>query len=98
VQRRKEVVALQLVGVAPRVVRRAQLLETAVPLTIGIVLAVGLGALGGATFLTLDETIAMPWTQTWRLAATGVLGGLVVAGVCMLAATPRLRPEEIRAE
>lgn len=78
--------------------RRAQLLESALPLTIGIVLSVGLGALAGATYLTLDESVGMPWSQTWRLAGIGVVGGLVVAAVCMLAATPRLRPEEIRAE
>lgn len=98
VQRRKEVVALQLIGLSPRVLRRAQLLESALPLTIGIVLSVGLGALAGATYLTLDESVGMPWSQTWRLAGIGVVGGLVVAAVCMLAATPRLRPEEIRAE
>jgi hypothetical protein len=98
VQRRKEVVALQLVGVGPRVIRRAQLLETAVPLTIGIVLAVGLGALSGATFLVLDESIGMPWVQTWRLAGAAVVGGLLVAAVCTIASAPRLRPEELRAE
>jgi putative ABC transport system permease protein len=98
VQRRKEVVALRLVGLGAGVVRRAQLLESAVPLVLGIVLSVGLGALAGSTFLTLDETLGMPWTQTWRLAAVAVLGGLAVAAVCTAAAVPRLRPEEIRAE
>jgi putative ABC transport system permease protein len=98
VQRRKEVVALQLVGVGPRVIRRAQLLESAVPLTIGIVLAVGLGALSGATFLVLDESIGMPWVQTWWLAGAAVVGGLLVAAICTIASAPRLRLEELRAE
>jgi hypothetical protein len=98
IQRRKEVVALQLVGLGPGVLRRAQLLETAVPLTIGIVLAVGLGALGGATYLTLDDSLGIPWGQTWRLAVAGVVGGLLVAGVSVLTAAPRLRSEEIRTE
>lgn len=98
VQRRKEVVALQLVGVDRGVLRRAQALETAVPVTIGAVLAVGLGALAGATYLSLDESTVIPWEQTVVLAAVAVVGGLGVAVVTMIAAAPRLRPEEIRAE
>lgn len=98
VQRRKEVVALQLVGLGRGVIRRAQALETAVPVVAGAVLAVALGALAGATYLTLDESVAVPWEQTVVLAAVAVLGGLVVTAVSVLACAPRLRPEEIRAE
>lgn len=98
VQRRKELVALRLVGLGPGVLRRAQWLEAAVPVTLGAVLAIGLGALAGATFLTLDESVAMPWTATWRLALAAVVGSAAVAGITVLASAPRLRPEEIRAE
>jgi hypothetical protein len=58
-----------------------------------IVLAVGLGALSGATSLVLDESIGMPWVQTWRLAGAAVVGGLLVAAICTIASAPRLRPE-----
>lgn len=98
VQRRKELVALRLVGLGPGVLRRAQWLEAAVPVTVGAVLAVGLGALSGATFLVLDESIGMPWEQTWRLAAAAVVASAAVAGITVLASAPPLRPEEIRAE
>jgi hypothetical protein len=97
-QRRKEVVALQLVGLGRGVIRRAQGLETAVPVVIGSVLAVGLGALSGATFLSLDDTTTIPWGQTVVLGCAAVVGGLLVAAVTMIACAPRVRPEEIRAE
>lgn len=98
IQRRKEMVGLRLVGLGAGPLRRAQLFESAVPLTLGIAMAIGLGALAGGTFLSLDGTLAVPWDQTWRLLGAAVLGGLVVAAVCTAAAVPRLRPEEIRAE
>lgn len=97
-QRRKEVVALQLVGLGRGVIRRAQGLETAVPVAIGSVLAVGLGAVSGATYLSLIEATTIPWEQTLVLGGVAVVGGLVVAAVSMVACAPRLRPEEIRAE
>jgi putative ABC transport system permease protein len=98
VQRRKEVVALQLVGVGRGVIRRAQGLETAVPVVIGSLLAVGLGALAGATYLSIDDGATIPWEQTLVLGLVAVVGGLGVALVSMIACAPRLRPEEIRAE
>ncbi|GAA4695109.1 FtsX-like permease family protein [Nocardioides conyzicola] len=98
VQRRKEVVALQLVGLGRGVIRRAQALETAVPVTVGAVLAVGLGSLAGATYLSVDDSTTIPWAQSLVLAAVAVVGGLGVAAVTMVAAAPRLRAEEIRAE
>ncbi len=97
-QRRKEVVALQLVGLGRGVLRRAQGLETAVPVVIGSLLAVGLGALSGATYLSLIEGSTIPWEQTLVLGGVAVVGGLVVGAVSMVACAPRLRPEEIRAE
>lgn len=98
VQRRKEVVALQLVGLGRGVIRRAQALETAVPVTVGAVLAVGLGALSGATYLSVDDAVSVPWEQAAVLGVVAVIGGLGVAAITMLACAPRLRPEEIRAE
>ncbi|GAA4733744.1 hypothetical protein GCM10023350_16650 [Nocardioides endophyticus] len=97
-QRRKEIVALQLVGLGRGVIRWAQGLETAVPVVIGSALAVGLGAVSGATYLSLDGSSTIPWEQTLVLGGVAVVGGLVVAAVSMVACAPRLRPEEIRAE
>lgn len=40
----------------------------------------------------------MPWEQTWSLAGVAALGGVLVAALTTVAASPRIRPEEIRAE
>jgi hypothetical protein len=97
--RRREVVSLQLAGVPPSLLRRAQWLEAALPLGIGTVLAVGLGVLAGATYLTLaDEPTHLPWTQSLTLAAVAALSSVVIAGLTVVAASPRLRPDVIRAE
>jgi putative ABC transport system permease protein len=98
VERRREVVALQLVGVPRRVLRRAQWVEALVPVVVGSVLAVALGALAGATYLSIDEGLLMPWSQTVRLALAAALGGTVVAGLTVVASAPRIRPEQIRRE
>ncbi|GAB3196476.1 hypothetical protein GCM10027062_05810 [Nocardioides hungaricus] len=98
IQRRKELVALRLVGLGPGLLRRAVWLEVAVPVAVGAVLAVGLGALGGATYLVLDESLGMPWPQTWRLGLVALLGSVAVGAVCTSVAAPRLRAEEVRTE
>lgn len=97
-QRRRELVSLRLVGLGPGVLRRAQWLEAAVPVALGTVLAIALGALAGAAFLTLDEAVTMPWAATWRLMLAALVGSAVVAGLTVLTSAPPLRPEEIRAE
>ncbi len=97
--RRREVVALQLTGVPASLLRRAQWLEAALPIGIGTLLAVGLGTLAGATYLTLaDEPTHLPWTQSLTLAGVAVLSSVVIAALTVVAASPRLRPDLIRAE
>ena len=97
--RRREVVSLQLLGVPPRVLRRAQWIEASLPIGVGSLLAVGLGLLAGATYLGLAEsTLSAPYQQSLALAAVALVGAVVVAGLTVVAASPRIRPELIRAE
>ena len=97
--RRREVVALQLAGVPASLLRRAQWLEAALPIGIGTLLAVGLGTLAGAAYLALaDETTSLPWAQSLTLAGVAALSAVVIAGLTVVAASPRLRPDLIRAE
>lgn len=98
VERRREVTALQLVGVPASVLRRAQWIEVAAPLVIGSLLAVGAGLAAGATYLSLDESRQLPWQATMLLAALGCVGGVAIAGLTVIAANPRLHPDLIRAE
>jgi hypothetical protein len=97
--RRPELVSLQLAGVSPRLLRRTQWLEAALPLGAGVVLAVGLGALAGATYLAFgNEAHAIPWPQTLTLAGVSLGASVVVAALTVIAASPRIRPDLIRAE
>ncbi|MEX0429258.1 FtsX-like permease family protein [Nocardioides sp. DS6] len=99
VQRRKQTTALRLVGVDAGTLRRAQWVEAGVPLAAGTVLSVGLGALAGATYLAYGEPdTALPWGATWMLAAVAVLGSALVGAATVIASSPRIRPQEIRAE
>lgn len=98
VERRREVAALQVVGVPAAVLRRAQWIEVAVPLVIGSLLAVAAGLSAGATYLTLDGSARLPWEVTALWALLGTVGGVAIGGVTVIAASPRLRPDLIRAE
>jgi putative ABC transport system permease protein len=101
VQRRKQMTALRLLGVPAATVRRAQWIEAGVPIAGGTVLAIGLGALGGATFLLWAEDgdrVLLPWHQVGVFALVATAGAAVVAGLTVIASNPRIRPEEIRAE
>jgi len=98
VTRRAEVAGLRLLGVSPRVLRRIHWVETALPLGLGTVLATGLGLLAGSTYLAYAGILQhTPWRQTVALGLVG-LAGACLATVLIVAANPRLRPEDIRAE
>lgn len=97
--RRREVVSLQLVGVSPSLLRRSQWLEAVVPVSVGSLLAVGLGLAAGATYLSVDESShGLPWGQAGVLAVVACAGSVIVAGLTVVASSPRIRPELIRAE
>jgi len=100
VARRREVVRLQLVGVPPGLLRRTQWLEAALPVGVGTLLAIGLGILAGATYLSFDDNhlAHVPWRQSLTLAAVSVVCAAGIAGLTVVAAGPRLRAELIRAE
>ncbi|HET6562312.1 MAG TPA: FtsX-like permease family protein [Marmoricola sp.] len=99
VARRREVMSLQLVGVSRAVLRRSQWLEAGLPIGVGTLLAIGLGMLAGATYLSLAEELdTLPWRQSATLAAVSFLSAVVIAGLTVVAASPRIRPELIRAE
>ncbi|MGI8578177.1 MAG: FtsX-like permease family protein [Nocardioidaceae bacterium] len=97
--RRREVMSLQLVGVSPRLLRRTQWVEAALPIVLGAMFAIGLGLLAGATYLSLGDTlIRAPWQQSLTLLAVSVVSGGLIAGLTVLAASPRIRPDLIRTE
>ncbi|MFN8185591.1 MAG: FtsX-like permease family protein [Gaiellales bacterium] len=99
VARRREVASLQLAGVPPSLLRRAQWLEAALPTTLGCLLATVAGLLAGATFLQLDSAaLPPPWQQAATLGAIGIVASFAIAALTVIAASPRISPELIRSE
>lgn len=102
VEKRREIIGLQLVGVPARVLRRSHLLETGLPIILGSALAIGLGALVGDTYLDLGgdtyRNLSVPADFLIPLALGATLGGALIALLAASLAAPRIRPELIRAE
>ena len=99
VNRRREVVSLQIVGVPASLLRRAQWVEAALPIGVGTVLAVGAGLLASAAYLTYGTAaIWIPWHASGILTLISLAGAMAIAGLTVIAANPRIRPELIRAE
>lgn len=99
VNRRREVVSLQLVGVPASLLRRAQWVEAALPIGLGTLLAVGAGLLASAAYLTYGTAAnRIPWHAAGVLTLISLAGATAIAGLTVIAASPRIRPELIRAE
>jgi hypothetical protein len=97
--RRREVVSLQLLGVSPSVLRRAQWLEAALPTGLGTLTAVAAGLFAGATYLQLGgDGTAPPWRQAALLAVAGLAASALVSALTVVATNSRLRPDVIRQE
>lgn len=101
IERRGEVISLQLVGAPGRLLRGSQWLEVALPLLLGCTLAIWLGLLVGDAVLglTLSETRTdVGLTQMWPALAAAGVGSLLVGMVTSMAANPSIRPALIRRE
>ncbi|HET7327828.1 MAG TPA: FtsX-like permease family protein [Nocardioidaceae bacterium] len=99
VNRRREVVSLQILGVPASLLRRAQWVEAALPIGVGTLLAVGAGLLASAAYLTYGSAVNwIPWHASGILTLISLAGATAIAGLTVIAASPRIRPELIRAE
>lgn len=97
VNRRRELLSLQLLGVPSATLRRSQWIEAAVPVLGGAALALGFGGLAGDTYLGLaDEPLSVPWGALVVLAAATSMGGVVVATITAVASTTRISPDAVR--
>ena len=91
--------SLQLVGVGGSVLRTTQWLEAAVPLAFGSLLAIACGVLASAAYLSIGgEGAPVPWHAALGLAASAAVGSVAVAGLTVVASSPRIRPDLIRSE
>lgn len=97
VARRAEMVSLQLLGTGRGVIRAAQWWEAAVPLVIGVVIAIGAGSAVGSVYLSIAGGPAgTAWTSIGVLTLVSALAAVAVAGLTVIACAPRIRPELIR--
>ncbi|MEJ7741131.1 MAG: hypothetical protein WKF73_00485 [Nocardioidaceae bacterium] len=97
--RRAESARLQVFGTPRRTIVAAQWIEALLPLLVGVPLAAGLGSFAGEAFLSLaDAGLTTPWTGIVTVVLATLLGSVVVAGLTVVAAAPRLRADLIRAE
>jgi len=98
-ERRRQVAALAAVGVPLRVLRRSQLIQSLLPLGVGIPLAGGLGLLGGYGYLRYGEGIAAsPVPSILATAVGGLVGALLVAALTLPALGRGATPELLRRE
>src|SRR5699024_1975272 len=102
-ERRTELAHLRLLGTPVRTLRRAQALEIALPLLLGVVLAVAVGSLIADGYVTLrnrgaDAETAVRLAQGYqRVTLRGaVLGAAVIVAVSSLGRGAKLRPEMLR--
>lgn len=98
-ERRQEVIRLQLLGVPARTLTLSHWIEVAVPVLLGCGLALGLGWLAADSYLLLvsdSQRLRVESTFIWPMIAGASLGSVLVSWVTSLAAHPRIRPDLIR--
>lgn len=102
-ERRTEVARLRLLGTPVRTLRRAQALEIALPLLLGVVLAVAVGSLIADGYVTLgnrggDPETAVRLAQGYQIVPLlgAVIGAAVIVAVSSVGLGARLRPETLR--
>ena len=94
--RRSDVASLLLIGASPSSLRRTQLVEAGVPIVGGSILAIGLGFLAGTTYLAWGGSANPPTGSAVVLAVCALIGGVAVAGLTVIAASPTLDTTTIR--
>lgn len=99
IARRREVVSQQIIGVGKGLLRRTQWIEAAVPLAFGCLLSIACGLLASASYLAIGgEGGAVPWQAGFGLGLFATVGSAAVAGLTVIASSPRIRPDLIRSE
>lgn len=94
--RRRDVAGLLLIGAPRALLRRTQWIESAVPIVGGGVLAVLLGLLAGTSYLSVADGLEAPIGAAVWLAIAAAIGGLLVAGLTVIAASPSADTQIVR--
>jgi hypothetical protein len=101
IERRRQVAGQVALGVPIRVLRGSQLLQTLVPLWLGLVVAVGLGYLTVLAYLKIgaaDAPVVAPSDTIASMAFAALVGAAVVASATLPGIGRRLTPDLLRRE
>lgn len=98
-ERRRSVARQIMVGVPPRVLQRSQLLQTLVPVTVAVLLALSAGTVGSRAYTNLAANRSALDGSAWlALLIIAGVGGLLAAVSTVPLARTRLTPELLRRE
>lgn len=99
VERRRQLAAFHVLGAPRRLLRRSQLVQTLLPLAIGLPAAAAAGLLAGRAYLQLiGEGAHTPWTGVLTTLGLGLVAALLVAAVSLPGIGRRVTPELLRRE
>ena len=99
IERRRQVTSLVALGVPIRVLRGSQLLQTLLPLWLGLMAAIGLGYLTVAAYLRLGGApVAAPTATIASMAVAALVGAAMVAAASLPGIGGRLTPDLLRRE
>ncbi|HTN99491.1 MAG TPA: FtsX-like permease family protein [Microthrixaceae bacterium] len=96
--RRREVMSLLLLGSPRSLLRRSQWIEAAIPILGGGVLAILLGLLAGSAYLAGIPELEPPTAPIGWLVGAATIGGIAVASLTVIAASPTIDTHNIRRE
>ena len=101
IERRRQVASQVALGVPIRVLRGSQLLQTLLPLWLGLVAAIGLGYLTVLAYLKMgaaDTPVAAPTDTIATMAVAALVGAAVVGAATLPGIGARLSPDLLRRE
>jgi hypothetical protein len=99
IERRRQVTSQVALGVPIRVLRGSQLLQTLLPLWLGLIAAIGLGYLTVAAYLRLGGApVAAPTATIASMAVAALVGAAMVAAASLPGIGGRLTPDLLRRE
>lgn len=98
-ERRRHIAAQVALGVPVRVLRGSQLLQTLIPVWLGVVAAVGFAALAVAAYVRLlDFGDAVPVAAILLVCLTGLAAATLIASITLPGISRRLTPDLLRRE
>lgn len=98
-QQRRHIAGLLALGVPARVLRRAALLQTVIPLLLNLALAAATGVMTGAMYVRLDDLhTSLPWRDWSLLSGATLVVVVLVSALALPFLRTAARPGALRTE